>query len=222
MGKIICFNIENLDGARYEKLYSLASSERKERAEKYRIKEDKVRCIVSDVLLRYALCEHVNNSKLSEHGRLLENLKLGKNEYGKPFVEGMNGFEFNISHSGKWVVVGYGKTPVGVDIEKIRRDEEVKKIASRYFTKGENEYILEKEELFSERFAEIWTGKESYLKYLGEGIGRLIKDVDVLALKGKGLFGKKFDEEYFLSYFVEEQIDIITVGYEELLSVLSK
>lgn len=217
MGKIICFNIENLDGARYEKLYSLASAERKERAEKYRIKEDKIRCIVSDVLLRYALCEHVNNLKSSEHGRLLENLKLEKNEHGKPFVEDMNGFEFNISHSGKWVVVGYGKTPVGVDIEKIRRDEEVKKIASRYFTKGENEYILEEEDLFPERFAEIWTGKESYLKYLGEGIGRSIKTVDVLSLKGKGLAGKPFDKEYFLSYFAEEQLETITVDYGELI-----
>ena len=217
VGRIICFNIENIDNEKYEELCSLASMERVERAERYRMKEDKVRCIVSDLLLKYALSQHSNKLE-----KLPQNLKLGKNKHGKPFVEETGDFEFNISHSGKWVVLGCGKTPLGVDVEKIRSDEEIKKISKRYFTQKENEYVLEKEELFPERFAEIWTGKESYLKYLGVGIGGLIKTVDVLPLKEKGLLGKRFDGEYYLSYFTEEQIEIITVGYEELLSVLSK
>lgn len=83
---------------------------------------------------------------------------------GKPFLENNPRFRFNLSHSGEYVALAYGHINVGVDIEQIRTDNQ--KIAGRCFTENEQKYV----DGDDERFTELWTMKESYLKYTGDGI----------------------------------------------------
>ncbi len=232
MGKIVCFDASSLGEKEYERLYSLCDNDRKTRANRYRNIDDKKRCVLAGILLRYAFWEKCINGVSDEKKTLSVNqpisqtnsfreVVVSKNEYGKPFIEGFDNFEFNISHSEKWVVVAYGETPIGVDVEKIRCDGELKKLAHRYFTAKERDYVFENEEDFYLRFSEIWTGKESYLKYKGVGISVPLDSVDVTELKGKGLFGTKHDEEYFLSWFTEdEKTSIRTVLLKDLFDCL--
>lgn len=194
MGNILCLDIRQIDEEIYKKLYSASSMERQKKADRYKNREDKIRCISAYSLLSYVLGG---------------NVELCENEYGKPFVKETNikenkAFHFNVSHSGDLVVLGYGEKPLGVDVERIRKDENVKKIALRCFTQDELEYLSQSETLYFERFAEIWTGKESYLKYLGTGIAGGLKSANVIKLKGKGLFSQKLFDDYYLSYFFED------------------
>lgn len=201
------------------------SKERRISADRYKNEEDKIRCIVAGKLLQYSVFEKMISDSGALSGAvedkkafLKNDLETDKNQYGKPFVKGSENFQFNISHSGNWVVLGYSSKPIGVDIERIRHDEEIKKIAKRYFTPNEISFVFEKEEYIPQRFAEIWTGKESYLKYLGTGIRKALNSFDVLELKKKGLFGERFHDEYYLSCFpTEDAPEICVIEYDDLI-----
>lgn len=105
----------------------------------------------------------------------------------------------SISHSRSVVVVALSDNPVGLDLEYIKNYEEVIKL----FRKSEQFYINTAEDLagISNRFAQIWTSKEGYLKYIGIGLQRkldsfLIKPISknhfliIDPLKKRGQFVK--------------------------------
>lgn len=110
-------------------------------------------------------------------------LEFGLNEQGKPFIKGMDGFFFNLSHSGDMAVCAISHNPVGVDVEKTTRD--CTGIADRYFTDDEKEIGREKGGSY------IWTRKEAVAKADGRGIGAGIARVDT-----SGDLVRVEDEEY--------------------------
>lgn len=158
MTQIRCFDISQLQPGDYEKLYALASAERKSRADRYLKREDSVRCVVADALLRLV------------PGFVLEDLT--KTSEGKPYLKNREKLHFNISHSGRWVVVAWGDSPLGIDVEQLQMDAGKEAIARRYFRSDEQAYVFSVAgEDRAKRFFRIWTMKESYLKYLGTGMG---------------------------------------------------
>lgn len=99
-----------------------------------------------------------------------------KNENQKPFLE--NGPFFNISHSGKMVVVGFSSTlEVGLDIEEIKDIDTI--ALSTSFHKDEL-LFLEKKDFDLDNFYKIWTRKEALLKALGIGLLEGINQISVL------------------------------------------
>lgn len=107
----------------------------------------------------------------------------GKN--GKPYVPDADDVAFSISHSGS-VAAGAlltGGGDVGVDIERVDRENGVRheRIAARFYTDAERAYIdaSDDREL---SFYTVWTRKEAYLKYTGEGITRPLTEVDTVRL----------------------------------------
>ena len=90
---------------------------------------------------------------------------------GKPYIENC-AYHFNISHSGDWLLLAVGDAPVGADIEKITKIRP--KTVEKFFSKIEQDRV-EKEG--KNAFFEIWTQKESYVKYTGEGMKSLSKDL---------------------------------------------
>ena len=106
-------------------------------------------------------------------------LVINKGEHGKPYIDGHPDFNFNISHSGDMVVVAYGDSLVGVDVERMRCRESDLKVAKRCFLPEEYTFITDDEfnadldgisYSTEERFFMVWTMKEAYLKYKGCGI----------------------------------------------------
>jgi len=74
---------------------------------------------------------------------------------------------FNVSHSADWVVLGFGRNRnIGVDIEKIKREMDVKSIATRYFAPEESARIENAEDRCS-IFFQLWARKEAYVKACG-------------------------------------------------------
>lgn len=105
----------------------------------------------------------------------VENLHY--NEKNKPLAD--NCF-VSISHSGNMVVVCKSENPVGIDIEKIDYDRDIKKVAERFYHGKELELFHENPT--ADVFFEIWTKKEAYSKIGGEGVGEVFKGFDVFSL----------------------------------------
>lgn len=186
MIRVICADISHLTEADYRLLYEKASPERRARADRYRHREDALRCVTADALLCYVLGT--------------ADYRVGKASFGKPFIEGKEQFHYNLSHSGSWVVLACGNREVGVDVEHINRDTDVDAVANRFFSPDERQYLRQKPGDSRSRFFEIWTGKESYLKYLGTGLKRDLTSFSIFRLEPPvRLYHRELDEAHCLS-----------------------
>lgn len=77
---------------------------------------------------------------------------------------------FNVSHSADWVVLAFGqKRNIGVDVEKIKREMDVKAIAARYFAPEEIALIDQAADGHA-MFFQLWARKEAYVKARGSGL----------------------------------------------------
>lgn len=158
----------------YDLFYARISPERQVRAMRYKQREDKLRCVAGEILLRHVL----------KKARDLTEMTVECNAYGKPAVKGIENFYYNLSHSGDRVVIAYGDSEVGIDVEPICINAAKESIAKRHFTENEYKYIFEgSTECTAKRFCEIWTAKESYVKYLGIGLRIPLNSFDVLNMK---------------------------------------
>ncbi len=128
----------------------LLAETRLTRLKRYLRFEDQVRCLVAGLMLR---CVLGSNSVLDIHC----------SPYGKPYLP-YKPF-FNLSHSGKKVVLVLDTQEVGVDIELIEPYSEA--IAKRVFTKKELDWLHDQEN--DRAFFKLWTGKESIIKATGLG-----------------------------------------------------
>lgn len=162
MIRVVCADLSRLDSADYQMLYEMAGEERKARADRCRRREDALRCVAADALLRYALGS--------------DTYTVEKTPLGKPFIRGREDFHYNLSHSGNWVVMAYGDGEVGVDVERLRTNIDTEALARRFFTPEEQRYMREE----PDGFYWIWTGKESYLKYLGTGLTKALNSFSIL------------------------------------------
>ncbi|WP_228768385.1 4'-phosphopantetheinyl transferase family protein [Shewanella sp. TC10] len=111
-------------------------------------------------------------------------------EKGKPKLTAaqfaQTGLHFNLSHSGDWLLIGVVNTngaaqqqteiELGVDIERRRETTNIHSILNHYFSKPEEAALLalpEKQQ--RERFFDLWSLKESYIKAKGLGLALSLK-----------------------------------------------
>ncbi len=99
-------------------------------------------------------------------------LTYGYGEQGKPAILNFPQ-HFNLSHSGEYVICAVGDGEVGADIQKWIPYKE--RTAERFFAPEEWK-ILQKLPLLQQKemFYRLWTRKEAYGKYTGQGIGKAI------------------------------------------------
>jgi len=104
-------------------------------------------------------------------------LSFSKNAYGKPYLVGFPNFHYNISYTKCTIVIGFSDKPIGVDVENIRAIDI--KIAKRFFSKNELDYVLSNDESSQKLFCEIWAKKEAYVKWNGKGLSMAFSSFDV-------------------------------------------
>ncbi len=107
-----------------------------------------------------------------------ESLVICKNEFGKPYLKDYLNIHFNISHTKGAIICAISDKPVGVDIERIRKAN--KQVVKKCFTVDEQNYIFSNEKSIDERFTRIWTMKEAYVKWIGQGMEIPFNSFDVL------------------------------------------
>ena len=169
----------------------------------------------SDVLVRYLASNQLNVT--------LDDIVFTKKTYGKPHIANYPEFHFNVSHSGAYLVVLISNHPVGVDIEEINTPN--LRIARRFFLDEEQTYVFSDEELSNKRFYEIWTRKESYIKYLGKGLAVPLNSFCVFDGKLNNHFNTFEIDNCFVSTFIKDEkqsYPIIRITEDEILNYLSK
>lgn len=140
---------------------------RYEKAERIHNSKAKIVSIAAGLLIQKILFE--------QYGLTKDAIQVELGEYGKPILlsgksdHATRKIHFNISHSGEYVVAAVSDENIGIDIE-CKKDENFR-VAKRCFTDAEYEYIMDRpEEDRMRAFRDIWTMKESFLKYTGTGI----------------------------------------------------
>lgn len=132
--------------------------------------------------------------------------------------------QFNISHSGRYVVLSVSNEPVGVDIELLQRGR--RKIASKFFTLEENIQIDQSYDP-DRTFTRLWTLKEAFLKCIGTGIGRNLRKTSINLNGGDIRVEQNINNNpyYFKEYNVEGyQLSVCSEDneFEEKLTDVTK
>jgi 4'-phosphopantetheinyl transferase len=151
-------------------LLPYVSPEKQKRINAFKDWRDALHIFIGDLLIRAIACRYlgVKNSEL----------QFQTNKYGKPYLAGIKDFNFNLSHSGKWVVCAVDHDAVGIDVETFTPID--LNIAPTFCSPKELAYIMgnpEKERIC--RFYDVWTLKESYIKALGQGLSKEISSFTI-------------------------------------------
>ncbi|WP_150273133.1 4'-phosphopantetheinyl transferase family protein [Paenibacillus tepidiphilus] len=152
---------EETGGDLYEKLLGACAPGKREEAEQYVREADRRRTVYGEALSRYMIAKRT--------GMRMRDIEIGRNPYGKPFVQGDGDLHYNVSHSGSLVACGLDRQAIGIDVEQVQNIDMV--LAEQFFHIREYSYILSRE--FGQRMNalyDFWTLKESYVKYLGVGL----------------------------------------------------
>ena len=159
----------------------------KEKALRYANEIDQIRSLLSSYL----------KNQLSRE-------ELLKNENGKPYFA--NGPYFNISHSGKYVLMVVSTAEIGVDIEEIKNKDMSSLI--RIFNEAEAKMIKEHSDFYY-----LWCAKESLIKCMGLSVGK-VREIPGLPLNGlKTYKGKDYQCKSFI--YDKHIVSITREGNEE-------
>ncbi|GMK38601.1 4'-phosphopantetheinyl transferase [Paenibacillus sp. CCS19] len=152
---------KEIDGNLFLSLLPLVSEEKRRRIERFVYREDALRALLGEMLVR-----RIIQTKL---GLSNDEIRFKRNRYGKPFLENCEDCYFNISHSGEWVVGVIHSKPIGIDVEQIQTID--LEIAQRFFAEEEYRAMQNRPDIERQSFFyDMWTLKESYMKAIGKGL----------------------------------------------------
>lgn len=119
----------------------------------YKFKRDQNIAFASEILKYYYLAKYL--------GIKPEKIKIANSKYGRPFlVDNPWNIDFNISHSGEYVVMAISYTiKIGIDIEQLNYDIIPSQIANIVFSETEKKWVGDN----IKKFFNIWTKKEAML-----------------------------------------------------------
>lgn len=174
----------NIDNITFSELnISKISSERQGRIKKIVPENTKKQCLAAGLLINHLFPD--------------KEVKIGA--YGKPYIE--DGFEFNLAHSGKYVIISVSSDKaVGCDIEQLR-EYKYQKLGKIVFHRNETE-TLNNAENQQETFFDLWTKKEAFLKCTGMGFHLKSKKIDLS--QNKHFFTYKDTKLRFKEYMLED------------------
>lgn len=153
---------------------------------------------------------------------------VGLGVHGKPFWKGGEKFFFNVSNTAGLVVCALSDMEVGIDAEWIRTirfplvrrccsDQEIEYIMGRA-GKRFSDAALDTQ-INQERFFQLWTLKESYIKFTGEGMYFSMQKVAFsiqeangskeIVCNQPGYFGQKRLGNYWISLCTREPSEVI-------------
>ena len=149
--------------------------------------------MTSEAFIKYIADVHL--------GLAQDELIIARNEYGKPFLKNFPNIHYNISHTKGLIVCAMADCCVGIDVEKMRPFK--RRIVERFFSPQEREYIFASHTQQEERFAEIWTRKEAYVKWLGKGMTVPFESFDVRQEITETLYSFTYDNCYAIAVCCE-------------------
>lgn len=187
-GRIIIADIEKIS-CKEEWILSQIAQRYVEKYQKHKRETDKKQELIAGYLLK-------------EYLGVENDAQLVMNKNGKPMLVDARK-HFNLSHSGKYVVLAIADQEVGIDIERVRPYHEAtaKKIFSNEIQNAMSKLCGEEKDRI---FTQLWTELEAKLKVKGIG------------------FSKEWENEKAKEYFIETRcIDeyYVSLATEEKISV---
>jgi 4'-phosphopantetheinyl transferase len=163
-------------------LWETLSADERARALKFRFQRECDRFIVGRGLLRALLGFYLGLSP--------KELRFTYGEYGKPALSNPSetpSVEFNLSHSDDVALFAVARgRRVGVDIERMRPDDNNEQVAAQFFSPTEQESLrVLPPELRRRAFFACWTRKEAFIKARGEGLSLPLDEFDVTLAPGE-------------------------------------
>jgi 4'-phosphopantetheinyl transferase len=132
--------------------------------------EDKNRYILGKVFARKILANYLQTE--------LHTLGFKYSDRQKPFLESYPMVNFNISHSGDYIIIGFAeKWSVGVDIELMKPHADLYDLIIDCMSTTEVSVILNSE-MPRQTFYKYWTRKEALLKGIGVGATDRLKEIN--------------------------------------------
>lgn len=158
-----------------QNLWSILSTDERARAERFCFQKDRDRFVAARGLLRIILGRYLNFEP--------RQLRFCCGVHGKPALVPESGVEelsFNLSHSHELALYAVARSRrIGLDLEYLRADLTVDRIAERYFSQRENVLLRSlPASVRREAFFSFWTRKEAYIKACGGSLGLLLEKVD--------------------------------------------
>lgn len=146
----------------------LLAPEELSRYQRFLFERDKRQFLITRAALRCALSEYFSDVAPSEWTFL-------RNDYGRPYVSNpqyASAIQFNLSHADGMIVLAISQSgDLGVDVENLSRSCEPASLAKRFFSASEATALLRMSEPDQrDRFFDLWTLKEAYIKACGMGL----------------------------------------------------
>lgn len=190
---------------RYEHFLTFVSPDKSARIRRFYRMEDRLRGLVADILIRDII--------IRKTGIPNKDIEFYTNDYGKPFLKCRDEFQFNLSHSGIWVVAVVDNQPVGIDVEQIQPID--LDISRNYYSPDEHRELMSKDDKFSYFFT-LWSLKESYIKIVGKGLSLPLNSFSItffgpddIRIKAEG---QLLDDIFFRQYHVHKDYKMAVCG----------
>ena len=142
--------------AEVQRMLPLVDVQRRDEALRYRHLFGQFACLKSWLMLKALLAPLGIND-----------LEMGHNEHGKPFLLHHPDVHFNLSHCKNGIAVVVDFSPVGIDIESFRHGNTA--LIGHTMNPAEAEWIRSSADPL-ETFTQYWTKKEAVVKLRGTGI----------------------------------------------------
>lgn len=161
-------DMSQMTEAEVQRMQPLVDEQRREEALRYKHLFGQFACLKSWLMLK---------DLLKPIG--VNDLKMDKNEHGKPYLIKHPEVHFNLSHCKNGIAVVVDFSPVGIDIESFRKNN--LSLLQKTMNPAEAAWIRASSDPV-EAFTQYWTKKEAVVKLRGTG---LVNDLHQI-LDGEG------------------------------------
>ncbi|MCB8816723.1 4'-phosphopantetheinyl transferase family protein [Desulfosporosinus shakirovi] len=159
--EVYILNIRSVSPGDYQTLLSYMTPQTLERIQRFKFPEDKLRCALGEYFVKQTFARR--------YGLPYAEVEKRAGEKGKPYLKTDLAFQFNISHSGDYLVCAITDIPVGTDVQTMVPLE--KGCAEKILSARElSEWETLKPREAAAYLIKQWTYKESYAKLKGLGL----------------------------------------------------
>ena len=168
-----------VDESSQRSFLKLLAPDEESRAGKFRFAKDRRNFIAARGMLRVLLGKYLETNPAE--------ISFEYSRFGKPGIANSNALRFNITHSQNIALFAFTKKfTIGIDVEFVNPDIEVKDIAKKFFSTNEIMNLLAlpvKQQALG--FFNCWTRKEAFIKAVGEGLSFPLDKFEVSLEPGK-------------------------------------
>jgi len=146
-------------------LKTLLTKKEKDKLAHYKNSKAQHTALITRAICRLVLSQYTNTTP--------SDLSFIKNQHGKPeLTNNSNKIRFNLSHNNDLIIIAIcAKDDIGCDIENPLRKVNIEPLTRRYFSEQEHlEICTLTPKIQQQRFFEMWTLKEAFVKATGIGI----------------------------------------------------